>query len=75
MKKISDARVIEGEEVRRDDPIEYFLPTGSEALLKSQRKYCQLKSSKIKIFLEEGGMEGEKESVLLSVAEKRIGEA
>ena len=28
MEKGGCVRVIEGEEVRRDDPVEYFLPTG-----------------------------------------------
>ena len=28
MEKSGCVRVIEGEEVRRDDPVEYFLPTG-----------------------------------------------
>ena len=28
MKKSGCVRVIEGEEVRRDDPVEYFLPAG-----------------------------------------------
>ena len=28
MEKSGCARVIEGEEVRRDDPVEYFLPAG-----------------------------------------------
>ena len=37
MEKGGCARVIEGEEVRGDDPIEYFLPAGLEVPLESQR--------------------------------------
>ena len=37
MEKSRYIRVIEGEEVRRDDPIEYFLSTGSEAPFESHR--------------------------------------
>ena len=32
-----DVRVIEDEEVRGDDPVEYVLPVGSEVPLESQR--------------------------------------
>ena len=32
MKKSRYVRVIEGVEVRRDDPIEYFFPTGVEGI-------------------------------------------
>ena len=37
MKKSRHARVIEGKEFRRDDPIEYFLTTGSQVPFESQR--------------------------------------
>ena len=37
MEKGGCVRVIEGEEVRRDDPVEYFLLQGSEVPLESQR--------------------------------------
>ena len=36
MKKSRYVRIIEGEEVRRDDPIEYF-PWGSQVPFESQR--------------------------------------
>ena len=38
MEKSSYVRVIEEEEVRGNDPIEYFLPMGSEVFFKSQRE-------------------------------------
>ena len=50
-------------------------PRGSEVPLESQSGWWQLKSPRMKRFLEEGRMEGEKESVLPSVGEERIGEA
>ena len=37
MEKSGCVRVIVGEEVRRDDPVEYFLSAGSEVPLESQR--------------------------------------
>ena len=37
MEKGGCVSIIEGEEVRRDDPVEYFLPTGSEVFVESQR--------------------------------------
>ena len=37
MEKSRCDRVTEGEEVRGDDPVKYFLPTGLEVLLESQR--------------------------------------
>ena len=45
---------------------------GSEVHLESQRGSWQLKSSRMKRFLEEGRMEEEKESVLPSVGEEQI---
>ena len=47
----------------------------SEVPLESQRGGWQLKSLRMKRFVEEGRMEGEKESVLPSVGEERIGGA
>ena len=38
MKKGGCVRVIEGEEVRGNDPVKYFLPMGSEITLESQRE-------------------------------------
>ena len=65
-------RVIEWEEVRRDDPVKYFFLWGPEVPLESQRRSWQLKSPRLKRFLEEGRMEGEKESVLPSIGEEQI---
>ena len=48
-------------------------PQGSEVPLESQRGCWQLKSPRMKRFLEEGRIEGEKESVLPFVGEERIG--
>ena len=48
---------------------------GSEVTLESQRERWQLKSTRMKRFLEEERMEGEKESVLPCVGEERIGGA
>ena len=38
MEKGRGIRVIERKEVGKDDPIEFFLPTGSEISFKSQRR-------------------------------------
>ena len=38
MEKNRYVRVIEERKVRRDDPIEYFLPTGSKVPFESQRR-------------------------------------
>ena len=46
---------------------------GSKVPLEFQRGYWQLKSPRMKRFLEEKRMEGEKESVLPSVGEEQIG--
>ena len=48
-------------------------PCGSEVPFESQRGRWQLKSPRMKRFLDEGRMEGKKESVLLSVREEQIG--
>ena len=48
-----------------------FSPRGLKVSFESLR---QLKPSRMKIFLEEGRMEGKKESVLPSIGEERIGE-
>ena len=65
-------RVIEGEDVRRYGPANTSSPRWSKVTLESQRELWQLKSPRMKRFLVEGRMEGEKESVLLSVGEERI---
>ena len=48
-------------------------PPGLEVPLESQRGWCELKSQRMKKIVEEGRMEGEKESVLPSVGEEEIG--
>ena len=48
-------------------------PQGSEVPLESQRGLWQLKSPRMKKFLKEERMEGEKVSVPPSVGEERIG--
>ena len=50
-------------------------PQESEVPFEFQRGRWQLKSPRMKIFLEEGRMEGEKKLVLPSVGEERIGGA
>ena len=45
-------------------------PRGSEVPLEFQKVWWQLKSPRMKRFLEEGSMEGEKESVLPFVGEE-----
>ena len=80
MEKGGCVRVIEVEEVRGDDPVEYFLESkvpleGSEVPIESQREWWQLKSPRMKRFLEEERMEGEKESDLPFVREEQIGGA
>ena len=47
-------------------------PRGSEVPIESLRGYCQLKSTRMKRFLEKRKMEGENESVLPSVREEQI---
>ena len=48
-------------------------PRGSEVPLETQRERWQLKSPRMKRFLEEERMGREKESVLSSVGEERMG--
>ena len=48
-------------------------PRMSEALFESQKGWWQLTCPRIKRFLEERQMEGEKESVLLSIKKEQIG--
>ena len=50
-------------------------PRGSEIPLESQRGWWQLKSPRMKSFLEEERIEAKKKSVLPSVGEERIGGA
>ena len=66
MEKGGCVRVIEGEEVRRDDPVEYFLPAGvPEGVM-------AIEVSQNEEISGGGKMEKEKESVLPSVEEERI---
>ena len=69
MEKSRYFRVIEGEEIRRDDPIEYFLRTGSQVLL-SLEGVIAIDVSQNKEISGGGRTEGEKESILLSVVEE-----
>ena len=62
-KRVGMSGSLRGGVVRIDDSIEYFLPT------------WELKSPRMKRFLEERRTDGEKESVLLSIEEERIGGA
>ena len=70
MKKSRYVRVIEGEEVRGDDPIKCFLPTGVGSTFRVPEGVMAIKVPK-----NEGISGGEKESVLLSVEEEQIGGA
>ena len=71
MEKSWYVRVIEGKEVKRDNPIEYFVFTEIRSSFRSKRERWQLKFLGMNRFLEEGRMEREKESILLSVGENR----
>ena len=68
MEKSRYVRVIE--EVRRDDPSNTYSPRGSALPFECQRGRLQLKSPRMKRFLE-----GEKELVMPFVGKKRIGGA
>ena len=72
MEKGGFVRVIEGEEVRGDDPVKYFLPTEVGSTSWVPEEWWQSKSPRMKRFLEEGRMDAEKESVLPTVGEKWI---
>ena len=73
MEKSRYVRVVDGKEVRRNDPVEYFLPTelGSTSLV--PEGVMAIEVSQMKRFLEEKKIEGAKKSVLPSDKEKRIG--
>ena len=66
-------RVVEAEEVRGNDPVEYFLLTGVGSTSGVPEGVMAVEDPRMKRFLEVGRMEGEKESVLPSVGEERIG--
>ena len=66
-------KVIEREEVRGDDPVEYFFPAGVGSNSGVPKRVMAIEVSQNEEILEEGRMEGEKESVLPSVGEEQIG--
>ena len=53
MKKGIGVRVIEKKEVRGDNPIKYFFPTGVRSTFGVPERRWQLKSSRMKRFMEE----------------------
>ena len=71
MEKGEYVRVIEGEEVRRDDPVKYFLPGGVGSTSWGPEGVMAIEVPRMKRFLQEGRMEGEKELVLLFVGANR----
>ena len=75
MKKGGCVRVIEGEEVRGDDPVEYFFPTGVGSDSSVLKEVMAIEVIRMKRFLEEGRIKGEKELVVPFVGEERIGGA
>ena len=54
-------RVIEGEEVKRDDLVEYFLSTVVRSTFSVLEGMMTIEVPRMKRFLEEGRIEGEKE--------------
>ena len=72
MEKDRCVRFIEGEEVGRDEPVEYFLPADVESVSWVPEGVMAIEVPQNKK-MEEGRMEGEKESVLPSFGEERIG--
>ena len=73
MEKGRCVRVIEGRRSEEMTQSNTSSLRGSEVPLESQRGLWQLKFPRIKIFFEEERVEGEKELVLPSVGEERIG--
>ena len=71
MRKGGCVRVIEGEEVRKDDPIEYFIPAGIGNTSWVPEEVMVIEVPRRKRFLE-GRTVGEKESILPSVGEQQI---
>ena len=72
MEKGGRVRVIEGE-VRRDDPVEYFLSAGVGSTSRVPEEVMTIEVPQNKEICGGGRMEGEKESVLPYVREERIG--
>ena len=73
MEKGGCVRVIKGEKVRGYDPVEYFLPAGVGSASGVPEGVMAIEIPRMKRFLEEERMEGEKQLVLPSVGEERIG--
>ena len=68
-------RVIEGEEIRRDDPVEYFHSTVVRSTFSVLEGMMTIEVSRMKRFPEEERIEGEKESVLPSDKKEQKGGA
>ena len=60
MEKSRYVRIIEGEEVRRDDPIIYFLPTEVRSTFRVPEGVMTIEVPRTKRFLEEERMEEKK---------------
>ena len=75
MEKDRYVRMMEGRRLEKMTQSNASFPLGSEVPFESERRSWQLKSFRMKRFLEDGRMEGEKESVLLSAKEEQIGGA
>ena len=72
MEKSKYVRVFEGKEVRRDDPIKYFLPTTVGNTFRVPEGLMAIEVPRMKRSLEKERVEGEKESVLPSDGEERM---
>ena len=70
MEKSRYVRVIEGEEVKGDDPIEYILPTGVESTFGVPEGMMAIEVPQDKKNSGGGKNGGRRESVLVSVGEE-----
>ena len=70
MGKVRYVRVVEGRRSEEITHLNTYSPQRSEVPLESQRGQWQLKFPRMKRFMKEGRMEGEKELVLPSVGEE-----
>ena len=75
MEKSRYVKVIEGEEVRRDDPVEYLLSTGIGSTFSVPEGVMAIEVPQNKEISGGGKSRGRKESVLLSAGEEQIGGA
>ena len=73
MEKSRYVRVNEVEEVKGDDPTECFLPNEVGITFELLEGVMVIEVPRIKRFLKEGRMEGEKILVMLSFEEEQIG--